>query len=401
MRLPIYLQGSEQWGAWKDRRFHVPRRIKKVADQNAALRDPELKDYLQTHFCTKPFDTMETLDQGSVNICCPDWLPTPIGGINDLSGAWASRTADKIRGSIIDGSFKYCSHVNCSFISNRQLMRRDSKEARRLIEGFEVDRTVPPPRELKLSHDRSCNLSCPSCRSGMLNAGKAKQKRLDDQIETSIVPVLREARSVYITGSGDPFGSAHFRRLIKRLNRQEFPDLRFRLHTNGQLLNARAWRDLDLAGRVDSVHISIDAAKAETYAIVRRGGTFARLLENLDYVKSLRERGDIKALEISMVVQALNFLEMPAFVGLGRAIGADAIGFEMIRDWGVYTPEAFEAVYVGPDNPRSAELIEVLHAPELADPRVDVGNVVAHLGLEANLTLAVPKAAAVAEAICH
>ena len=97
-------------------------------------------------------------------------------------------------------------------------------------------------------------------------AGKAKQARLDDQLESSFVPMLRDATSVYITGSGDPFGSAHFRRLIKRLNRQEFPKLRFRLHTNGQLMDERAWRDLDLAGRVEMVHVSIDAAEADTYA---------------------------------------------------------------------------------------------------------------------------------------
>ena len=222
--MPDYLLPSEQWGAWKERNIHLPRRIKKNANRNAALADAELTGYLKTHFCTKPFDTMETLDQGSVNICCPDWLPTPIGGIDDLPGAWAGRTVRKVRESIIDGSFKYCSHLDCSWIANRSLMPRDSAAAQALIARFEADGTAPPPRELKLSHDRSCNLSCPSCRTDLIVAGKAKQQRLDDQLEKSFVPMLRDATSVYITGSGDPFGSAHFRRLIKRLNRAEFPE---------------------------------------------------------------------------------------------------------------------------------------------------------------------------------
>ena len=76
---------------------------------------------------------METLDQGSVNICCPDWLPTPIRGIDGLPGAWAGRTVQKVRQSIVDGSFKYCSHLDCSWIANRSLMRRDSEAAQALI----------------------------------------------------------------------------------------------------------------------------------------------------------------------------------------------------------------------------------------------------------------------------
>lgn len=379
MNLPGYLLPSEQWGFWKDRNIHLPRRIKKMADKNASLKDPDLTAYLKTHFCTKPFDTMETLDQGSVNICCPDWLPTPIGDINDLPGAWKGKTVKKIRRSIVDGSFKYCSHLDCSFISGRKLLPRDSRQAQALIERFEAEGSAPPPRELKLSHDRSCNLSCPSCRTEILAAGKRKQKRLDDQLETSFVPVLKDAGSVYITGSGDPFGSAHFRRLIKRLTRQEFPKLRFRLHTNGQLMDERAWRDLDLNGRVEMVHVSIDATTPETYAVLRRGGTFARLLKNLAFAKRLRDAGDIERLEISMVVQALNYREMPDFVRLGKAHSADDIAFEMIHDWGVYTPEEFERVYVGPGHPEVGQLAEVLRDPQMADPNVSIGNIIAHI----------------------
>ncbi|MCX8255059.1 Radical SAM protein [Beijerinckiaceae bacterium RH AL1] len=392
MFLPKYLLPSEQWRYWRERNVHLPRRIKKMAATNASLNDADLKSYLKTHFCTKPFDTMETLDQGSVNICCPDWLPTPIGGIDDLPGAWSGTTVKKIRRSIVDGDFKYCSHLDCSFISGRKLLPRDSGPAQALIERFEADGSAPPPRELKLSHDRSCNLSCPSCRTEIIAVGKPKQKRLDDQLESSFVPMLRDATSVYITGSGDPFGSAHFRRLIKRLNRAEFPKLRFRLHTNGQLLDERAWRDLDLAGRVEMVHVSVDATTPETYAVLRRGGTFARLLKNLAFVKELRDAGEIERLEFSMVVQALNFREMPDFVRLGIAHSADDIAFEMIHDWGVYSPEEFEQVYVGPRHPEVARLAEVLRDPAMAHPNVSIGNVVAHIAQEARGPRRVPEA---------
>ena len=80
-----------------------------------------------------------------------------------------------------------------------------------------------------------------------------------------------------------------------------------------------------------------------------------------------------------MVVQALNFREMPAFVRLGRSVGADEIAFEMIHDWGIYAPEEFAKMYVGPSHPEAADLIEVLRTPEMSDPRVAAGNVSEHI----------------------
>ncbi len=103
--------------------------------------------------------------------------------------------------------------------------------------------------------------------------------------------------------------------MIKRLNRQDFGHLRFDLHSNGQLFDARAWTELDLEGRVRDVEISIDAADSKTYAIVRRGGTFAQLRKNLAFIASLRRSGEIRTLTFSMVVQARNSRGCPISSG--------------------------------------------------------------------------------------
>lgn len=102
------------------------------------------------------------------------------------------------------------------------------------------------------------------------------------------------------------------------------------LHTNAQLFDQRAWEELDLGGRVRIVHISIDAADSDTYSILRRGGSFERLLKNLEFIKRLRESEEIKNLSISMVVQRINYRQLPAFALLGKAHAADAVSFQMI-----------------------------------------------------------------------
>jgi molybdenum cofactor biosynthesis enzyme MoaA len=344
--------------------------------------DDDTKAYLATHFCPHPFTTLETTHTGLAFVCCPVWLPTPIGTLGtEAVSLWTSETAREIRDSIVDGSFRHCDHRHCSFITNRTLPLRDSEAARTILDDYAAKGTVDRlPRHVTLSHDKSCNLSCPSCRSRTYVANKAKQATLDGLTETAILPLLRHAERVNITGSGDPFGSNHFRNLLLRLSEPDFAALKIDLHTNGQLWDERAWTELELAGRVHYAQISIDAATAKTYAFVRRGGSFERLLANLAFVKRLREAGEIAELEFSMVVQARNFREMPDFVALGRAYGADAVSFQMIRKRDIFSAREFEAAFIGnPDHVDYAEFLEVLRAPELASPYVRSGNVLAYI----------------------
>jgi len=344
--------------------------------------DDDTASYLATHFCPHPFPTLETTHTGLAFVCCPVWLPTPIGTLDTEADAlWNGEVAQKIRRSIVDGSFAYCDHRHCSFITNRTLPPRESEAARSILDDYAVKGTVDRlPHYVTLSHDKSCNLSCPSCRSRTYVANKTKQAALDRLTETSILPLLRHAERVNITGSGDPFGSNHFRNLVRRLAEPDFAALRIDLHTNGQLWDERAWTELALQGRVHYAQISIDAATARTYEIVRRGGSFERLLGNLAFVKRLRESGEIAELEFSMVVQARNFREMPSFVSLGRAYGADWVSFQMIRKRDIFSTREFDAAFIGnPDHGDYLEFLDVLRSPELAAADVRMGNVLAYV----------------------
>ena len=344
--------------------------------------DEAAQAYLKTHFCRRPFNTMETTHTGLVFACCPVYLPTPIGRLDENHrDVWHSDIANKIRDSIIDGSYSYCDHVNCPFIAGRQLEPRDTDEAREFIEHHRKGRAVaPPPLQVVLSHDKSCNLACPSCRSGIYVANKARQAKLDDLTEKSLLPMLKDAGEVIITGSGDAFGSNHFRNLIKRLTASDdYKDLQIHLHTNGQLFDERAWRDLNLSGHVGAVQISIDAAEADTYANVRRPGNFARLLKNLAFIKTKRETGEIQHLMFSMVVQDANYREMPAFVRMGQQYSADSVMFNMYRQRDVFSKGEYEEAFIGdPHHPDHADFLEILHAPELYLPIANLGNLAAY-----------------------
>jgi hypothetical protein len=121
----------------------------------------------------------------------------------------------------------------------------------------------------------------------------------------------------------------------------------------------------------------VDAARAETYAVVRRGGDFQRVLSNLQFLDDLRSsRGEKFGLELSFVVSSMNFRDMPEFVHLGRGLHVDSISFSIVRNWGHLSLAEFEKLNIAnPCHPEHQEFLRVLRSSELSDPIVDCESV--------------------------
>jgi hypothetical protein len=354
-------------------------RLMLAAAERSADLSLAVDDWLRDRYCASPFTEVEVRADGAINTCCSAWLPSAIGSIEDPSPAawWNGAAAREIRRSVLQGDFSHCSRLYCPKIVRRSLPRRDGPPTSldRAMVAMELVAVDHRPRRVILSEDRSCNLSCPSCRTGLIVMGQAETRRLDALFDARILPMLDEAVAIKVTGSGDPFASRHFRHVLKRLSALP-PRRRIQLQTNGLLFDEAAWTELGLAGHVSSVWVSVDAAQPETYAVVRRGGDFHRLLANLAFLGGLRREGAIDRLRLDFVVQAANVGEIPAFAILAREIGADGVHFLRLRNWGTVAPEAFGALDVcSPAHPDHGRLLAALADPALAWAGVDLGNV--------------------------
>jgi hypothetical protein len=289
-------------------------------------------------------------------MCCPRYSGLrAIGSVfkSKPEAIWNSRMARRIRRGILDASFSLCSHRECPELVGRSLERR--ADAERDPEMGPLIRAGAPalargPATVKLCHDESCNLSCPSCRKETIVAGRARQAKLDRMLNAFILQATAE----------------------------RLPAMKIGLHTNGVLFDARAWADCRLEGRVDQVEVSIDAADPLTYALVRRGGDFARLLRNLAFLGEQRRQGKIRYLILSFVVQGTNIREMPAFVELGKRFGADRVRFALIRPWrrGLARGAYGKAMIWDEAHPDFDAFLGVLRDPALADPIVWATDVV-------------------------
>jgi MoaA/NifB/PqqE/SkfB family radical SAM enzyme len=357
--------------------------------ENGANVMPKSKQW----FCSKPFQWFEVTHlhtRGEVYVCCPSWLDTPIGNLQyqSVEEIWNGEKAQEIRRSILDGSFKYCSASRCAFLQTLSGPVENIEDVKdeSLQEIIKNGLTVLPygPRDIICTYDRSCNLSCPSCRTEIIVESRDKQEILDIQSKLQN-GALKDAHLLYITGSGDPFGSPFFRKWLQTMKPEDMPSLReIRLHTNAQLWTPAMWDSLpeDIWPFIKSTEISIDAASPETYAINRRGGTFAKLLENLEFIGTLRKNGPLESVTISMVVQANNFREMPDFVRLGQRFSFDVVYFSQLVNWGTFSDKEFSrrAVHL-PGHPRHAEFVRLLQNEIFKDTRVCLGNLSTARGL--------------------
>jgi hypothetical protein len=344
-------------------------------------------------FCSKPFRWLDVSNyptRASAFLCCPAWLPSVVGNLQDqsLAEVWNGEAAREVRRSILDGSFRYCTKL-CPWLQTTSgpVQRVDSVTDPELRAILDQRSDVVPagPLVVNAAFDRSCNLACPSCRKERIVESEAKREILALQ-EKLTREALGGAKVLYITGSGDPFGSPYFFSWLRRMRAADMPELALiHLHTNAQLWTPGTWRRIDPGVRalVKSAEISIDAATEGTYAKNRVGGRWSRLLANLDFIAGLRAAGPLEYLKIHMVVQDNNYREMPAFVALGKRLGVDAVYFSRLGDWRTFSRDEYGRRTVhDPAHPRHADFLRVLFDESLRDPVVRLGNLTEFLRTE-------------------
>ncbi len=345
---------------------------------------------LQGRFCPQPFTQFDVSNSGNVYACCSNWLPTAYGNLNRQSAAeaWNSTAAQAVRKSIHDGSFKYCDGRYCPRIQDGNLPTRDEARAEFPELADVIDRKATTidtqPTHINFCSDRSCNLTCPSCRLEkiLLTEGPLydKQKALNDTIVAAFLGTPTErAFTINVTGSGDPFASKIYREFLFGLNGADFPNLSIDLQTNGVLLTPATWRRMEnIHANIRNIYVSFDAATPEVYAITRRGGHWDQLIENCDMLGALRREGAFDFFRMDFVVQADNYRDMPAFVRLGRRLGVDVIHFSMVTDRNSWAKDDYETKAVWKtSHGEHGEFLEVLSDPILGSDDVYLGNITA------------------------
>lgn len=344
-----------------------------------SLKDPENPKFQLTgKICSAPFQQFDVLEQ-STHLCCASWLQQSAGDLSttDWQSVWNSNIAQDIRASIHDGSYRFCNKMACPKIQTNTLVRAEEMARETpLWDAIVLDQlTAMPvgPEVVNLAYDRTCNLSCPIEKYAADSETRARYEELQ---RTRILPMFKDAKTVFVTGSGDPFASKNFRRLMMELTPEDYPNLGFQIMTNGMLFTPKKWDAFpSLHGRVWMLKISIDAATGPTHELLRRGAYWPTMLENMRFAGELAKDGQVDQFDLIFAVQQENFREMGDVIDLAKQVGATGVYFARITNWGTFTDAEFadKAVFM-PSHPEYDDFINAMQDEHLRDPMVMLGD---------------------------
>jgi MoaA/NifB/PqqE/SkfB family radical SAM enzyme len=249
----------------------------------------------------------------------------------------------------LDGSFKYCDKKQCPYLSkliNQGVtsgpitLKSNSPHTSPLI-------TNKTPENLVMNFDRTCNYKCPSCRVDLIVESSKGIKRVEKTIDDIDNHFSQHVKTLYITGSGDPFVSVGFRNYLRNFNPTKYPKLQsIHLHTNASMWNKEMWDSMpNIHKYVRTCEISIDAGTKDTYENkTRLGGNWENLLSNLKFISTL----PIGKIKTSFVVQDSNYMEMEEFYNLMYSIFGKKVNvfFGKITNWGTFSESDFKTKQV-------------------------------------------------------
>jgi hypothetical protein len=345
----------------------IPGRLQKfIGEDNGALSE---------RICPEPFRRFDVGPSGETLLCCGHWLPTPIGNImtQEVGDVLNSHAARKIRASILDGSFKYCNQLECSALIQGYLPKKTDVTdpvLRRAIDTGELN--IEKVDQMLFAFDQSCNLACPSCRVERIMERPAVRDVKAEVVTKKLMPLLAGMKLLDINPAGEVFSSKPSRRILELVNRQDCPDLVVDIISNGTLFTEKEWVNLpNLKGMVRAIRISTDGATKPTFEKLRRLASWEVFVKNMEFLGSLRAKGEIAQLKMSFTYQIDNFREMKQFVEFGKRFNADYVIFERLQNLGAYSWDEFrsKAVHTS-DHPLHDEFLGIVRDPIFAQPNV-------------------------------
>ena len=303
----------------------------------------------EDYICMTPFTYTEVFDDKQF-LCCSNWLDkdNDIKITESIKNNFYSEKAERIRNSILDGSYSHCNERTCPFLTDLRNGKKGETLVKNTPQNREWARSQTRPKMVNFCFDRSCNLACPSCRIEFINVHGKERLAVEDKMRQVDEELCNDIEDIYLSGTADPFFSNSYRKFLVNLDPKRYPKLKVvHLHTNGTLWTKKFWKKLyKIHHLIESCEISIDAANEKTYNIVRRGGDWNKLMNNLKFIVTIPT---FKKFHFSMVVSDDNYKEMIDFHSMLNEIFTKYspqakwyVFYNKLTDWGTFTPEIYK-----------------------------------------------------------
>jgi len=327
--------------------------------------------------CRVPWNTLGINANGHAFICSsPSWVPKFIGNLLESQDIWTllnSDVAQRIRQEIFHGRYYYCNSRLCAFFNKVESTKYNSDY---VIDNEPMEFESRPeyqvteiPANLIFDFDYTCNFKCPSCRTETINNNKHHvirpiNNRIVECIKTEIIDKIKYQPVSIRWCGGEPFISEPYLELLDYIVNSNKTNITHIIQTNGSYLKSKQDLLIKLLPYITELRISFDAATAETYSLVRVGGVWENLLDNVRWVRQYVNDHHLPVkINADFVVQQINYKEIPAFEELCKELGIDNISYQKMWNWGTWPNNTFQENNVyDKDHSEYPQLVDIFHS---------------------------------------
>ena len=353
----------------------------------------EIKD--KNLICTKPWTFFEISPDGTVFCCCPEYTDfIPLGNIFEqtFDEIWNGRKITELRNNILENKYCNCNLELCYGIEHPFFINKDNFIYPKL------------PIKVNLSIDESCNVACLFCRdkkyhisphslkeknifqilkNKLLHFNNTKinnsehiqeqellkqktemLKKNIEMIDSFYIPLLKNAQTLLINGSGEFFVSVFYKELLQKTTKL-YPDLKYQIITNGLLCNEKFLKRFGIIDNLDLVILSLHATTEKTYNKLVKGSNFNIIINNLKFLSELKEKGKLNSFILMFVITSLNYKEIPQFITMAHSFNAvpQLWPVRQERDCKFCSDDFDKYDVSNPNHPEHQEYLKILQDP--------------------------------------
>jgi radical SAM protein with 4Fe4S-binding SPASM domain len=304
--------------------------------------------------CSFPFSVAEIDWNGNVYGCCAAYFIGYIFGNifeQPFDEIWNGEKAQEFRKQFITRNFHHCNFSICpkEFHSNITPT---------LIAEY--------PTRVQLNYDSVCNARCIYCRDHHF---KNDVSKFEEHFDDIILPILKNAKLVNVSASGEIFASNYAKDLIHRIVKV-YPDLKFYVYTNGILCDEKHLKEFGLWNKVDYYVVSLPAMTKKTYDKIVLDGNFDKVIKNIKFLGKQKKDGKISHLIINFVVTSLNYKEMPQMVEFAKKNNA-TVSFVTLNKL-ENNKKVYDSIAIAESfHPEHKEYVEFIKNPIFKQPHIN------------------------------
>jgi MoaA/NifB/PqqE/SkfB family radical SAM enzyme len=284
----------------------------------------------KSFFCSYPWTHFEVNNpNGDVTMCCDSHIV--LGNINkqNITEIWNGEGYKKIRSDMLTkGAHAVCSS-GCAVLKgfksyqNLDWYKNLEKRSPLFVNAQKNDNEISEgkltlssmPRWMRFAYSYVCNLNCYHCYQAKIREEKLS---LPEAFINQVFELSNFYQVLFYYG-GEPFLYKPTRYLLKSANVNNH--CRHFFVTNGTLLDSELFEIL-LKKEIGIISCSLDAANEKTYKVLRKGGDWHKVLENLEKISGMKKSKNF-VFSVTLTVNSLNALELEKFCDLGISLGAE------------------------------------------------------------------------------